>query len=332
MSDKRSTDNENKDPPLSPARLKEGTTGVVTWHGSNKRGPGGPLPPIGSPVFIGAARRESRLLGSQQARAEKLDALIAYVTADGRVCPQPIEWNALWELLPNKQPSGHSWLPPLPLILAAWHTTSDSEKATRLREHLNWAAEHGALDRIDATVRSLSEGQWHHSVSKARAPQEPPRVDPIKIITDVNTGSVSRLEKYRPTSPTSEWKLVLSGSWEEDAYHSGYVAYFLGRSNKGIWLLDAVRRHAVLDGVTEEDVVEGNLDDDQVQAMWGTTLSEAQDWRRHDLVAAGVGWPDSVSEKDIAKALYSQVVRDGGIEIVDPDNEAGLLGDAWRDL
>lgn len=34
--------------------LIEGTkTGAVTWHGWNKRDPGGPLPPIGSQVFFG---------------------------------------------------------------------------------------------------------------------------------------------------------------------------------------------------------------------------------------------------------------------------------------
>jgi hypothetical protein len=32
----------------------------------------------------------------------------------------------------------------------------------RLREHIQWADEHGAIDEVDAYLRSLPEEQWFH--------------------------------------------------------------------------------------------------------------------------------------------------------------------------
>jgi len=59
---------------------------------------------------------------------EKLDALLAYVQSEGRICPQPQRWNEFCKMLPNKQRVGSGWKPPLPLILAAWQHTTGLEK------------------------------------------------------------------------------------------------------------------------------------------------------------------------------------------------------------
>ncbi len=92
---------------------------------------------------------------------DKLANLFAYIQADGRVCPQPQEWNALWELLPRKERVGGGWRPPLPLILDAWWSSSDGEKQVRLQEHVKYAAAEGVLDTVDSFVRGLRQSQWY---------------------------------------------------------------------------------------------------------------------------------------------------------------------------
>ncbi len=74
-----------------------------------------------------------------------LNALLEFVKADGRICPMPPEWNALWKMLPNKRRATNGWEPPLRLILGAW----DSPvlfKQLRLAEHIQYGAEHGVLE------------------------------------------------------------------------------------------------------------------------------------------------------------------------------------------
>jgi hypothetical protein len=90
-----------------------------------------------------------------------LDSLLAEMRAAGRVCPQPKHWQALWEVLPNKQRSGAGWLPPLPLILAAWNEATDAEKTERFRLHLAWADQHAALDEAIAFLLSLAPSDWY---------------------------------------------------------------------------------------------------------------------------------------------------------------------------
>jgi hypothetical protein len=91
-----------------------------------------------------------------------LDQLIIYCRENGRVCPVPQQWNRLYEMLPDKSPRGAGWEPSAPLILAAWWEASDAAKQERLELHLRWAAEHDALERVEAFVRSLAESEWYH--------------------------------------------------------------------------------------------------------------------------------------------------------------------------
>jgi hypothetical protein len=94
---------------------------------------------------------------------ETVQSLVAYCRDNQRVCPQPLSWNALWELLPDRRQRGAGWTPPLPLILGAWHFTSDFEKRNRLVEHIEWADQHGNLSEIAAYLRKLPEEEWHHA-------------------------------------------------------------------------------------------------------------------------------------------------------------------------
>ena len=94
--------------------------------------------------------------------AETPDTLVAYCRENSRVCPMPVRWNELWEMLPEKVQVGAAWTPPLPLILGAWNYASNLEKMLRLGEHIAWAQDHGILDRISAFLRGLPETEWHH--------------------------------------------------------------------------------------------------------------------------------------------------------------------------
>jgi hypothetical protein len=94
--------------------------------------------------------------------SESVESLVAYCRENGRVCPMPQVWNQLWEMLPNRTRAGSGWNPSLPLILAAWHDTPAILKMLRLAEHIEWAAQHGALEVVAKYLRSLPEDQWFH--------------------------------------------------------------------------------------------------------------------------------------------------------------------------
>jgi hypothetical protein len=94
--------------------------------------------------------------------ADKFKDLLEYVKADGRICPNPQEWQALWEMLPDKKSVGEGWEPPLPLVLGAWWDTPLLAKIFRFEEHIRYADEHGALDDVDIYLRSLKHEQWFY--------------------------------------------------------------------------------------------------------------------------------------------------------------------------
>jgi hypothetical protein len=86
-----------------------------------------------------------------------LELLFQYVQENKRVCPLPQTWNQLWELLPNKKRKGNGWEPSAPLILAAWHNTSDNEKRERLKSHIYYSFENKAFNVIDSFLRNLKD-------------------------------------------------------------------------------------------------------------------------------------------------------------------------------
>jgi hypothetical protein len=88
--------------------------------------------------------------------------LLSYCAENNQVCPMPLPWHQVWDMLPNKKYEGAGWYPPLPLILAAWWDTSDDAKRERFELHLRWAAGHGALDTVAEFLRSFPESEWHH--------------------------------------------------------------------------------------------------------------------------------------------------------------------------
>ncbi len=93
---------------------------------------------------------------------QQLAGLLEFVKAEQRVCPMPVRWTELWEMLPSRELRGGLWQPPRPLILGEWWTTPSFAKAERLSEHINYAAAHGCLGQVDEFLRGLVEAEWAH--------------------------------------------------------------------------------------------------------------------------------------------------------------------------
>jgi hypothetical protein len=66
-----------------------------------------------------------------------------------RICPHPMQWNAIYERL-LKVANDRSDLPkpPVPLILNGWIFSSDNEKEARWSETVRWAESAGCTDVI----------------------------------------------------------------------------------------------------------------------------------------------------------------------------------------
>jgi hypothetical protein len=89
------------------------------------------------------------------------ETLIAYCRENGRVCPQPILWHELFQMLPNARRTPYGWNLNVPLILGAWGE-DDRLKQERLAEHIRWAEENNFIDEISRFLRCLREEDWFH--------------------------------------------------------------------------------------------------------------------------------------------------------------------------
>lgn len=87
-----------------------------------------------------------------------LEDVLAVIASSERVCPRPKKWMELFRLLPHKGPTN----PAVPLILGGWWDSTPMQKRRRLREHVEWAATHGALDAVSNFLSSLQESDWVH--------------------------------------------------------------------------------------------------------------------------------------------------------------------------
>jgi len=87
---------------------------------------------------------------------ETFDTLWSYCTSNNRVCPMPMKWNDLYNILKNKDGLD------LPLILNGWEMSSPLEKSLRFKEHIKHASEQNQLDEVDKFLRNLTEDEWAH--------------------------------------------------------------------------------------------------------------------------------------------------------------------------
>ena len=90
--------------------------------------------------------------------------------------------------------------------------------------------------------------------------------------------------------------------------------------------MKSVERNADLDDITEEDIEEGALNDDQLQALWGRTLEEAQNEEFVEIVAAWLDAPRKTFTIDAAKMLYEALRAHDAIMVSEPDRDGLLRG------
>ena len=79
-----------------------------------------------------------------------------------RVCPMPNWWDALYKMLPRKAGVNGRGEPALPLILGAWNYAPPIMKILRLKEHIEWADNHGCLPKVMKLLETLREDDWLH--------------------------------------------------------------------------------------------------------------------------------------------------------------------------
>jgi len=117
------------------------------------------------------------------------------------------------------------------------------------------------------------------------------------------------LESFREKTQKEKWVLAIEGYWRESMYHNGYISYYIQEYAPGSWAMKTVSRNTMLDDVTEEDVEEGRLNDDQAQALWDRTLEEAQNDHCDDIVAVALGVAEGMPIKEVAEKLYAAAMR-----------------------
>jgi hypothetical protein len=88
--------------------------------------------------------------------------------------------------------------------------------------------------------------------------------------------------------------------------------------------MGGIERNVDLDDLTDEDVEQGRLNDDQIQALWGTTLEKAQNQRYQRIVALLSDGPAALQAREAAKILMDAVERADGKFIEESDGD-GIL-------
>lgn len=94
---------------------------------------------------------------------QEFSALLAFVQSESRICPMPIQWNELWNMLPGKPKYAGNVEPYPPLVLAGWWASTNDQKAERFAYHIRWAHQHGAFEQVNRFLRNLPIQDWHHS-------------------------------------------------------------------------------------------------------------------------------------------------------------------------
>lgn len=125
------------------------------------------LPRAPAPVDAGYAATAPAALQEVPAApvvmdAQGLEALVQECRINNRVCPRLDSWQGMYDLLPGKRQVNGQWQPPLPISPQAWRVTSSVVKRLCLRDHLEWAAGHGAATLVLAFLKSLPEDKWLH--------------------------------------------------------------------------------------------------------------------------------------------------------------------------
>lgn len=122
------------------------------------------------------------------------------------------------------------------------------------------------------------------------------------------------LEAHRPAEP-ADWHLLIQGRWEQTVHHYGWAGYECANAGPGKWVLNCFQWEGSLDSLTQEDVDAGNLNAEQEQALWDTTLEEAQALRYCRIVAVATGVPETMNAEDIGRLMHAEVLKRGGFDV-----------------
>jgi hypothetical protein len=114
-------------------------------------------------AFLDALDMELPADHDEQHRDSDIDAVIALTEQANRAYPKPQDWLMLYQLLRLERDSASQHFPPPPPIEgAAWLATSAVTKKMCLLSHIEWAANNGVLQLVEAFLRELPEDRWLH--------------------------------------------------------------------------------------------------------------------------------------------------------------------------
>ncbi|MRD48914.1 hypothetical protein [Caenimonas koreensis] len=89
--------------------------------------------------------------------APTVDEVLLMTRRNGRVCPLPREWRAIFEKLADKPDRLAR-----PLVGKEWQLTSSLAKRLVLRDQIEWAASAGLLGELRDMLAQLPEENWLH--------------------------------------------------------------------------------------------------------------------------------------------------------------------------
>lgn len=87
------------------------------------------------------------------------DALMVVARRNNRICPRPLFWSALYQILGGER---HKELEAPPLQPWLWTRLSGLQKRLRFREYIEWAQGHGRLEQVARFMTGLEETDWLH--------------------------------------------------------------------------------------------------------------------------------------------------------------------------
>ena len=110
-----------------------------------------------------AANKPPQAAGrSMPSKAVTSDDVMVEARRNNRLCPQPVQWQQLYDMLPEKIDGPRGRQPAPPVGGGAWAVTPSLAKRMCLRDHIEWAESHGCLPAVHAFLKGLPEDQWHH--------------------------------------------------------------------------------------------------------------------------------------------------------------------------
>jgi hypothetical protein len=98
---------------------------------------------------------------ASQARTT-LEAVLLEAKRNNRVCPQPANWQQLYQMLTVRSQRDCSGLPSPPPVGTSWLDTPPLTKRSFFRDHVEWAAAHDCIEDMFASLTKLQESHWYH--------------------------------------------------------------------------------------------------------------------------------------------------------------------------